>query len=237
MDDRYVDWVKTHLSTQNSRQTAISDARRIEANYGNLDELYEVDGLEAVLSELTYSAIDERNDEPNPSQIPINGDLRKGLASYKSALSRYIRFKEDITHSLLSSDHETNMEDGLSPQTFGLEKDLQSALRENILQLEVGLTVVDGGNERRVASGFIDILARDNDGQTVVIELKAVKAPLKAHAQIASYMGDIYEDEGRIPRGILVAPDFDAKLVSAARVMPTLTMVQYHYTFSFSLIT
>src|SRR4051812_39238422 len=56
---------------------------------------------------------------------------------------------------------------------FGLERDLQSALRKNIADLEPGLSIIDDGKERKVASGFIDITARAKDGATVVIELKA----------------------------------------------------------------
>jgi RecB family endonuclease NucS len=53
-----------------------------------------------------------------------------------------------------------------------------NALRANIDQLEPGLTVIDGGNERKVASGFIDITARDRSGATVVIELKKAGHPI-----------------------------------------------------------
>ena len=51
--------------------------------------------------------------------------------------------------------------------TFGLEKDLQAALRGNIEQLEEGLVVVDGGAERTTKAGRLDILAQDNDGNLV----------------------------------------------------------------------
>jgi hypothetical protein len=57
--------------------------------------------------------------------------------------------------------------------TFGLERDLQTALRKNIEQLEHGLKIIDGGKEQRVAAGYIDITAEDEHGNTVVIELKA----------------------------------------------------------------
>ncbi|MCY3656287.1 MAG: endonuclease NucS [Chloroflexi bacterium] len=56
---------------------------------------------------------------------------------------------------------------------FGLERDLQHALRSNIEQLESGLKIVDGGKERVVEAGKIDVTARDADGRLVVIELKA----------------------------------------------------------------
>jgi RecB family endonuclease NucS len=58
---------------------------------------------------------------------------------------------------------------GAFDTAFGLERDLQLALRRSIEQLEPGLTVMDGDREQTVASGRIDITARDRDGTTVVI--------------------------------------------------------------------
>jgi len=57
--------------------------------------------------------------------------------------------------------------------TFGLERDLQKALRGKIGQLEPGLTIVDDGSERTTEAGRIDITARDNSGRLVAVELKA----------------------------------------------------------------
>ncbi len=71
--------------------------------------------------------------------------------------------------------------------TFGLERDLQMALRNSIEQLGPGLTIIDGGHEQTVTSGRIDITARDKDGWTVVIELKASTAERDAIGQILSY--------------------------------------------------
>ncbi len=57
--------------------------------------------------------------------------------------------------------------------TFGLERDLQMALRASIQQLEPDLSVADGGEEHCVPSGRIDIFARDKAGKLVAIELRA----------------------------------------------------------------
>ncbi len=50
--------------------------------------------------------------------------------------------------------------------TFGLERDLQKALRANLQQLEEGLYVADGGKEHVVPSGRIDLLGKDSHGTT-----------------------------------------------------------------------
>jgi hypothetical protein len=98
--------------------------------------------------------------------------------------------------------------------TFGLERDLQKVLRDNIDQLEPGLKVADGNKEKRVPSGYIDITAEDKDGATVVIELKAVEADRDAVGQLLAYMGDPYGRQRQVsagyPRG--------SKLLSARNV-------------------
>jgi RecB family endonuclease NucS len=73
--------------------------------------------------------------------------------------------------------------------TFGLERDLQMALRLNIEQLEPRLTIIDGGKELTTEASRIDITAEDGQGATVIIELKAGTANPDCIAQILSYMG------------------------------------------------
>ncbi len=117
--------------------------------------------------------------------------------------------------------------------TFGLELDLQRALRSNIEQLEPGLIIVDGGKEKSVPSGRIDIAAKDRDGANVVIELKAGKADRDAIGQVLSYMGDSATNENGPVRGILVAGDFSVRAISAARAVPNLELKKYSFRFSF----
>ncbi len=45
--------------------------------------------------------------------------------------------------------------------TFGLERDLQIALRSNIEQIEQGLKIIDEGKEQTTEAGRIDITAED----------------------------------------------------------------------------
>ena len=98
-----------------------------------------------------------------------------------------------------------------------------------------GLDIIDGGTERSVASGFIDITAKATDGSTVVIELKAGTARRDAIGQILSYMGDIAAEESNQVRGILVAAGFDDKARSAARVVSSLSLRRYRVSFEFFL--
>ena len=80
-----------------------------------------------------------------------------------------------------------------------------------------------------------DIACVDSkDDALVVVELKAGKADSRAIGQILGYMGDLAEEEeGRVVRGILVAHEFDKRSRSAARVVPTLSLVRYAIDFRF----
>jgi len=119
--------------------------------------------------------------------------------------------------------------------TFGLERDLQLVLRKNIEQLEPGLKIIDGNKEQIVESGRIDITAEDANGTTVIIELKAGTADREAVAQILAYMGDLIS-KGKTVRGILVAGDFPARTIAAAKAVPNLHLRRYGFQFSFEAV-
>ncbi len=141
----------------------------------------------------------------------------------------------ELVASTTGAPHDTTaLPDADQPEAvLSLEKDLNAALRQNIAQIEPGLTVIDNGKERTVASGRIDILAQDAQGRKLVIELKAVKAPRDAVAQVLAYMGDIQAEYGGDVRGLLIAPDFDPRAVSAARMVPALALQRFSFVFSF----
>ena len=126
---------------------------------------------------------------------------------------------------------------------FHLERDLQSALRESIKQLDPCLTIIDGGTERTVyfgnqSSGRIDILAQDENQELVVIELKAGMADTAAVSQISSYIEalKIEEDPPSKARGILIAQSFSDRAKLAAKSIPSLTLISYGFQFIFQTV-
>ena len=183
----------------------------MDRHYGDLDKLYEEDRLAEALK----------------AEIPDVAD--KNRSNYRSAVRRYREYRETET-----VDPDIVVEDDVRARLIGLERDLQAALRDCIVQLEPGLEITDGGAERSVASGFIDITAKAPDGTVVVIELKAGTAHREAIGQVLSYMGDVDDEEPGRVRGILVAGDFDDKARAAAKVVPTLSLRRYRVTFEFS---
>ncbi len=92
--DKYRDWLKQSELLESSVSTYVSDTKRVEEHYGDLDGLYDEDRLEGVLDGLHYSAADRDAKADNPSRIPIGGDLYKGLAAYSTAVRKYREYRE-----------------------------------------------------------------------------------------------------------------------------------------------
>lgn len=238
----YRQWLERQQYDPGTISAQLHRAGRVEKQYGDLDAHYAADMLSGVIEALRYSTEDERRGRPNPSKIPFEGNVRNNLASYRAAVERYRRFRSDdgtgeaipeAQADAVADIVDARVEDEVG-QRIGLERDLQSALRQNIGQLENGLAIIDGGKERRVESGFIDITARDREGAIVVIELKAGPAGQRAVAQILSYMGDILAEEPDADvRGLLVASAFDLKAQSASRMAPSLSLRAYSIQFKF----
>ena len=177
----------------------------------------------------------------------IHQSLLKGMSRYDiaqqvgvtpgqvSAIRAWITMRTPTDLPAPSSDESEEIVEAVET-TFGLERDLQQALRRNIGSLEPGLTIVDGGGERKVEfGGLIDILAKDRSGGTVVIELKAGRADRNAIGQILSYIGELMEEATPV-RGILVAAEFSPRAIAAARAAPNIRLVGYGIQFSFKAI-
>jgi hypothetical protein len=213
---------------------------KVEQYYGDLDNVIAAGGYEPLISELTYSTADERLAKPNPSKIPFEGNVRNNLQSYKNAVVRYFQFLQSEALGSSSSPsiqlpvQAALQSDAVEKQKLSLERDMQASLRTEIHALEPGLKTIDDGIERAVLSGFIDILCRDNQGQLVVVELKAGKTDARVIGQTLGYMGDLSEEEGSPVRGIIVAHEFDQRTRSAAKAVPNLVLYRYSISFKFA---
>ena len=72
----------------------LSDCDRLARHEGDLDAHFDKDGMEDLLARLTYSTGDQRRDLPPKHCVPINGDIRTGTATLKSAAKLYRSFRE-----------------------------------------------------------------------------------------------------------------------------------------------
>ena len=244
LENEYRAWLASQGKEASTQSTSCSMIRRVEAAYGDLVDAFLNDGLETIQSDMVYTKADQRNNEPNPSKLAMDGDLYNGLSSVRTHLGYYRRFLEDQASDRHPSPavqppatNDPSADADEPPEAIlSLERDLNAALRQSIGQLEDGLEIVDGGKERSVASGRIDILAQDQHGRRLVIELKAVRAPRDAVAQVLAYMGDVQTETGGDVRGMLIAPDFDPKAISAARMVPSLELRRFTFQFRFEAV-
>ncbi len=158
------------------------------------------------------------------SQVLVIQPDENGSVAYASAVIESGTGEQETKEEIIEAEE----------LTFGLERDLQQALRANISKLEEGLTIIDGGSEKTTEVGRIDITAKDSKGAIVVIELKAGKAPPDIIAQVLSYMGAVANESPTQVRAILVAGDFHKRVILAARALPNLTLKRYSFQFTFS---
>jgi hypothetical protein len=169
--------------------------------------------------------------------IRDSADLDKHGQALQTALQTAYNRAEEYLHGKDDDvEEEQDAQEEAIALTFGIERDLQSALCGDIKQLEEGLKIT--GIEKPVASGRIDITAQDENGVAVVIELKKGEAGHHAIGQILAYMGDLADQSGAAVRGILVARDFTPKAIAAARIVPPprLQLRKYNFRFAFEIV-
>lgn len=192
---------------------------RIDRALGGLDEAIQKDGADDVL-------LWGRDTREAPFDVY--------RSSARSVLKRYVGFKtnrgelNDVEIPAESADP-----DPISA-SFAVEKEMQIAVRRQLSRLEVGLVEADGGIEKQVATGRIDILARDVSGHYVVVELKAGRCPAGAIEQTLGYAQALEDETGESVRAILVASEFSDRLMSASKRVRDLKLVEYQYSMTFS---
>ena len=136
-------------------------------------------------------------------------------------------------------DVEAEIEDTIEA-SLSLEKDLHTYLAGRVNKIEKGLIVLENGVEYQTDAGRIDILAKDETNNLVVIKLKAGKAKDNALGQLLGYMGCIStstESKNSSVRGILIASNFEQRVIYGARGLPNLKLVKYQLSFDFQEIT
>lgn len=90
----YPDWLRAQGYGEGTITAQSHRVSRVETHHGDLDAAYDGDRCRALIQTLTYSTEDSRHGRPNPSLIPFVGDIRNNLASYKSSVLWYVRFRD-----------------------------------------------------------------------------------------------------------------------------------------------
>ena len=93
MSRNFDEWLSTDRGF-NSRTIAsrVANCGRVEKFCGDLDRLHADGMLDQLIEEFQYSTDDERHGRPQRHAVPINGDIRNGSATLKSALVLYRDF-------------------------------------------------------------------------------------------------------------------------------------------------
>lgn len=192
----------------NTRATYRSFLNRIDEAVGGLDDALAAKGMEEMMN---WAAVAEV--EPFATYRSHARSVLKRYAVYR--LEKASGADSDtppdavaLTNDDLAIDADAN---------FIREKEMQVQVRRQLTSLEAGLEAIDDGNEMQVATGRIDILARDAQGQLVVIELKAGKCPSGALEQLLAYAYDVEQEHATKVRAVLVAGSFTDRIRAAAR--------------------
>ena len=126
------------------------------------------------------------------------------------------------------------------PGLFYMESQLEDFLMENWDRTELGAKydlIEENGEivsqQFKTDIGKIDILARDKQGQYVVIELKKNQTSDDTVGQLTRYMGwlEEHKTKGRAARGIIIAGGYDERLRYALKKVKDVEVYLYKVDF------
>lgn len=178
-----------------------------------------------------------------PSYTKLTALVRKHFPNSKWKETHYAWYKSAFNTGKISTgtdadniqerenDIEETLNDSLESRV-SLERDLHNYVANKLDAIETGLKLHDRGIEYKTEIGRIDILAIDNADGFVVIELKAGKANDRDIGQILGYMGCMSGKKDNV-RGVLVAANFDDRVIFAAKSLPNIRLIKYKLNFDF----
>ena len=92
--NRFETWLDTVRGLdERTIASRIGNCKRVEKFEGDLDSLYDTDELADLLERLTYSTEDARFRRAPKHKVPIDGDVRTGTATLKTAATLYRAFR------------------------------------------------------------------------------------------------------------------------------------------------
>ena len=190
---------------------------RIDTLLGGVEEAIERDGVDKLIAWSKEETRDPFHLYPSTARATLN---------------RYIQFYLDKDPASEQEEedlaHETEQAKGLA---FRLEREMHEAVRRQLANIEPGL--IEDGSEVQVATGYIDIVARDSSKKLVVIELKAGKCPAGAMEQALGYAQALSDEKGEPVRVLLIASEFSDRVRAAAKRTVDLQLLTYEFSLRF----
>ena len=152
------------------------------------------------------------------------------ISQYAEEIEKLIGGRNSLSPVIISTDE--TIED---PSAFALEKHLEEFLIHNWKQTELGKEYDLEGQQYKVDTGYIDILATSKDKKTLlVIELKKGRASDSVVGQIQRYMGFVKEELAephQTVKGIIIAHEDDIRIRRALSVTTNIEFYRYQVSF------
>lgn len=143
--------------------------------------------------------------------------------------------KSGKSGQVIVSKVETKIQKTENPSSaFALESHLRDYLAKNLGTLKIHdkkLELIR--TEYSTGVGYVDILAKDDEDNFYIFELKCSKGTDKALGQILRYMGWFIAEEAKDRKvfGIIVAEKIDPKLKYATRASSNIDLFEYEVNF------
>lgn len=100
--DGFKKWLEEkYPETPTTVSNRIANCKNVEKYYGDLDEVYRKNMCESLVKDLSYTTLDERNNNVQKHLIPIDGNIRNGSATLKQSVNLYISFIEEQQELLI----------------------------------------------------------------------------------------------------------------------------------------
>jgi hypothetical protein len=218
MKREYSDWLQGNFEA-GTRTTQLSQARRLEEAYGDLDMHYERDGFASLLADLAYSTADKADGKPNPSRIVIEGNkLYDSLAHLRSALGYYRRFR--VAHAGPEQGTEWPALEAMRvaflercsdftdfTQTKGLYYDKERAYKDvYLLEAQKILESPAGREFEPLGSAFLDLIKATNFvGWRAYVE---IEKSIETRKAIAVSLGTMLLSTDEVPQAVAMAASY-----------------------------
>lgn len=222
MKDDYERWLKATVKSA-TVTTQLSQARRLERIYGNLDEHWDRDQFASILANLKYTAADRDAGRQNPSRVPIDGEnVYGGLVHLRGALGYYSRFRSvgaPIEWPELEGMRQRFLE--LCPDFLNFEQgsgiyfDAERSYKDELIARTRSITAGTGKTAQGIGSELLDLLAAKPSnfvGWRAFAQIDEGGDQVKEG--VASALGDLV---------MMPAPTPAAVAIAAEKLQPTFT--------------
>lgn len=118
---------------------------------------------------------------------------------------------EEVKEVVEKHSSELTEEEAETVQNAQIEKDIETFYFAHPELMEQGLTIIDNGRQYSTPIGRIDLLCRSQEGEYVVVEIKAYEAQDSVFGQILRYIGWLHrniDEANNNVRGIILAAQF-----------------------------